>query len=328
MSIRDEITSLRKSLVRQGLMDRFQQLERPAALKSAFYVLVSWTLIIASWIVVSRGSIALFPMALVIIGSRQRALGALLHDASHGNVGGRNDWVRCLLALPSFEDFAHYQRQHMLHHAYAGHAERDPDYLDIASFGGGKDARGLVLYGLALTSPRLWKESVFGGLLTMKNRARAKVALFWMAILGTLSLVFGPLGAFSFFGLWMLARATVYHAIRVFTELCDHVGLEPRSVTSYTRNSPRDLFSVIVHAHNDNYHLLHHLAPRVPMASLHEAHDVLMQVDTYRNGHHCDSYFFGPSSVLANGLGASMPAHKSTRSVIPDGGEPTVRDAC
>ena len=42
------------------------------------------------------------------------------------------------------------------------------------------------------------------------------------------------------------------------------LGLKPGSILSFTRNAPRNLLSVVLHPHNDNFHLTHHLAPRVP----------------------------------------------------------------
>ncbi|HEU4533529.1 MAG TPA: fatty acid desaturase, partial [Polyangiaceae bacterium] len=99
-------------------------------------------------------------------------------------------------------------------------------------------------------------------------------------------------------GLWLLARASTYHLLKVFTELSDHAGLEPGSILSNTRNSPANWLSALLHPHADNYHLAHHLAPRVPTWRLPALHALLLGVEAYRAGHHCDGYFLGRSSVV------------------------------
>lgn len=63
----------------------------------------------------------------------------------------------------------------------------------------------------------------------------------------------------------------------------DHSGLSPETIIGFTRTSPwGTAFQKFLQPHDDNYHLLHHLLPRVPMSRLHEAHLWLIEnVEVY-----------------------------------------------
>ena len=92
------------------------------------------------WIVVSlvvwavyRIGMLITPLAIVVIGNRQRALGNLLHEASHQNLSPKrslNDTIgTALLAAPLFNSLPYYRHQHARHHAWLGDLERDPDLI-------------------------------------------------------------------------------------------------------------------------------------------------------------------------------------------------------
>ncbi len=147
---------------------------------------------------------------------------------------------------------------------------------------------------------------------SLHARERVAAAAWWGLLLGALALGAGPAGALVFAVLWVISRATVFHAITVFREISDHVGLEPGSVLGFTRNSPHQpVLSFFLHPHENNYHLTHHLAPTVPFYRLRQAHEIFMQVPEYAAAHQCDSYFSGHRSVIACWLRSCLRWHRS-----------------
>ena len=81
-----------------------------------------------------------------------------------------------------------------------------------------------------------------------------------------------PLG-WNFLLLFHTARCTLSYAVYILREIIDHAGLPATSVLAFTRTSPCcTLLQRFLQPHDDNYHLLHHLLPRVPMNRLHACH--------------------------------------------------------
>lgn len=102
-----------------------------------FWVAVEWVIIgaalwAASW------SAWLLPVALLVIGSRQHALGVLGHEAVHRAIGGiplhRSDRLGNVLCMwPILSDVAAYRDWHMPHHRHLG-TELDPERSQIALY--------------------------------------------------------------------------------------------------------------------------------------------------------------------------------------------------
>lgn len=102
--------------------------------------------------------------------------------------------------------------------------------------------------------------------------------------------------------LWLAARATAFHVITTFREMCDHHGLSPGGVFCFTRDiKAAGLWSVLFHPRNNAYHLTHHLLPAVPYYRLPEAQRVFSTLPEYQErGRVCDAYFAGPAQAVAS----------------------------
>jgi fatty acid desaturase len=302
----DDIRTFRAFLTTEERRGTFEALHQPSPRHAARDLVETWTLIFAAWALCFYVSPLWTPLALIVIGSRQRALGNRLHDASHGNMlrGKKaNQWVASLLcALPIFEDYELYRLEHLQHHAYLGTPGRDPDFLELPAQGEESPRSAWRVYFSFALNPRMWRDSVLTTLPRVGAVQRLRVLAWWTVMLGVLALLAGPRGALVFAALWLASKATVYHLIKVFAEISDHVGLVPGTILGYTRNLPNNWLSFFLHPHHDNYHLTHHLFPRIPLAHLPRMHGLLMEVGLYAQAHQCERYFLGESSVVHSWL--------------------------
>ena len=243
------------------------------------------------------------PAVIAWIGNRQRALGNLLHDAAHRNLATSPEFndalARLFIAPPLFNSLAVYRESHARHHAWLGDPQADPDYIDVRPASG----RGWWRPYLAvLITPRTWASSILGHLHSRKATLsqKAGILLWWMFVMGAVMRLAGLHMAAAFVGLWIAARATVFHLITTFREFCDHFGLRPGGVFNYTRDvSSHSVWRWVIHPRNNGYHLTHHFMPAVPYHRLPEAQRRLLELPNFaRAARICHSYFSGPDAVV------------------------------
>ncbi|MBC8746045.1 fatty acid desaturase [Paraburkholderia sp. WC7.3g] len=271
---------------------------RASAWRSLLDIALDWAIIcfavwsdyrIGAWITV---------VAIFVIGNRQRALGNLLHEASHKNLSARrnvNDWMaRIFLAPALFNDLTLYRLQHARHHAWLGDPTHDPDYLSSVTHEGN---HWFDAYGRVLNNPAILAGSLFGHFAgrRLAHRQRLEIVLWWVSCETLLDVIFGMRFALLFFALWMIARGTVFHAITTFREMTDHYGLQPGGIFQYTREVPDHGFaSILLHPHHNGYHLTHHLLPHIPYRHLPQAHAHLKHISAFNcRAIICDTYLSG-----------------------------------
>ena len=283
------------------------RLKKSSAIKSLLAFGIDWLLISTSVVVVAKFSLAFLPLSLLIIGSRQRALSNLIHDASHRNLFPQNrlnDWItNFFAAFPMLESVRFYRNSHMLHHRHLGSGTLDPDSASHLRYGyhdlNLHKKNAFQLYLKLILNRKSLKDSFFGNIFSLSLEEKLFVLLEWLMALALISILFEINLAITYFLLWNLSRATTYHAIRIFSEFLDHTGLRPDSILEFTRTLPHSgMWSFLFHPHEDTYHLAHHLIPKVPHYHLKKAHDILLNQPIYQNAHHCDGYFTGNHSAL------------------------------
>ncbi|CAH2902179.1 MAG: Fatty acid desaturase [uncultured Paraburkholderia sp.] len=275
----------------------------PNVLRVFADIVFDWLSIAGAMLILHRFGWFCAPAAVAWIGNRQRALGNLLHDAAHRNlVTSRqlNDALARLFIAPAlFNSLSVYREAHARHHAWLGDAHADPDYIDVQPARGNNWWRP---YFAVLLTTRTWTASVFGHLPSRQTTISKKVAIlvWWIVVLGALTSLAGLHLAILFFALWIMARGTVFHAITVFREFCDHFGRQPGGIFSYTRDvSSTSVWHWVIHPRNNGYHLTHHLMPSVPYHRLPQAQKRLLELPCFdRTVRVCHAYFYGPDAVV------------------------------
>ena len=251
------------------------------------------------------------PLAACIIANRQRALGNILHDAGHRNLSRTalvNDTLaRAFIAPLVFASLPRYRETHYRHHLMLGDAERDPDFLPMSHE---RTSHWLVSFVRNAFSWKAWFGSLAGHLgdRDVPMLGRLYIVAWWLVLLTALTQFVGVAFTTTFAMLWMVSRATVFHLITTFREMCDHVGLQPGGIFSYTRDmTTRSFWRRVIHPRNNGYHLTHHLCPAVPYYRLPAAHALFERMPAYQSkGRSCDAYFTGAAAVTTNWLvGAS-----------------------
>ncbi len=252
-------------------------------------------LIIVSAIFLANRYNALYPLALLFIGSRQRALASLLHEAAHMTLAqskALNKWVgEYLLAYPIFQDYEAYRRSHVqMHHHHLGDKLKDPDHRFYIESGlyEAQDRLDFLFRHLfrSVTLVNTYKYFLY----LVKNRAGDILAnplqgLKLLAVHGAMLLLFNYfVGPWAYVLFWLVPYFTVFQVIGWLSEISEHFGMFGvyQDEVQLTRNRfPTPVERLFIGMHGDNYHLTHHLFAGVPFWNLKQAHQILMEDESY-----------------------------------------------
>lgn len=271
-------------------------------IRPLFDVLIDWAIILCSVHAVVALSSWFAPLAVLVIANRQRALGNILHDAGHRNLWRdkcRNDLMARVLVAPLlFASLSGYREAHFRHHLALGNVASDPDFLPIPDR---PPRHWAASFARHLMSWPAWLGSFAGHLAAREVGCASKLFIigWWGVALTLLVAAAGVEFTAAFAVLWLLARATIFHMITTFREMCDHFGLCPGGVFSFTRDMPcHGFWRQLIHPRNNGYHLTHHLLPAVPYYRLPEAQRLFGQMPAYQaKARVCHAYFAGDDAV-------------------------------
>jgi len=297
-----ETAEMWRYATKAGIAAELKTLHHPRPARFLAAAILDWGLIILSTGAVLQWGWIASPLAIFVIGNRQRALGNLLHDASHWSMDVHRKRAagiaNVLFCWPLSVSMPVYRREHNQHHRFLGNPAYDPDFIQDE----GDLRRGpLAVWWGQVRSWPLFREAVFGNFGRMKRSAQLGVAAWWIVVLGLVARFGGVYAALVFGALWLVSKATVFHGITAFREISDHVGLTPGSLVGFSRNHPfQGWLGPVFHPHNNGYHLLHHLTPGIPFHAIPRAHELLESWPPYAAGEQCRSYFSGRNSAVAS----------------------------
>jgi fatty acid desaturase len=237
-------------------------------------------------------------IAIVLIGSRQRALMNLVHQASHGQLFANrrmNVWIaRLVVAGPLGMALQAYRRSHLQHHRYLWENERDPKF---------KRYRKLGLVDPDERRDRYFVKHVLRPLLLIHVPFNVKTAVALRQAdrgdtLTRLGLAAAAIVVCSVWGLWeqfllywVVPYITVFQILRYWAEAAEHSGLRSEDPWRATRSwTATPVVRWLLAPHSDSYHLAHHIVAGVPHYRLRRLHRELLAVPEYASAHHCDGF--------------------------------------
>lgn len=281
-----------------------------------WHVLFAWTRDVL-WMALATavcvyGSYWFYPLAVLVVGARQRGLSTLLHDCAHG-VGVADRRLQMLAgtvltAYPIFQQHYAYKVSHVYtHHPKLGSPEADPDLRFFIEQGayreGGRRSYVLRVVLLPLLGRQTW--AYFRYLVRNRYRVlrtqtqdrgaagrspvprgkqvldRAAFWAFWTAVLAAAWYGEWLTGLLLF---WVVPYVTAFQILGWYIELSEHTPLvRDSNIDLYmTRNrKSRGLEKFLTGIHNDHYHLEHHLDPRTPFWNLPKARLVRLRDPEY-----------------------------------------------
>ena len=283
---------------------------------SCFVSLFYDYLIIAIAIILSlKISYFFYPITILLIGSRMRALATLFHDSIHFRLC-KNKYLNKILgqyfaAMIILQDFETYYKSHsILHHQKLGSLE-DPDliYYKQQKLYANKS----TIYGFFnfIILPLLGSKTVSFVKYLLKNRLlkiNEKDASIFLAFWFCTFLFLSLKGWFIYLVLfWLIPFLYVFPMIGWFIEIAEHyplVGHEETRELYKTRNRYSSFIEgFLTGIHGEKYHLTHHLNPAIPYYNIKKAHKIMLQ----------DKKYFDADKK--NGMGIFLPS-KNRSSVV------------
>ena len=318
----------RQGIARNGFMDDVRSLSRIDNPRAALIILRQWLVIALTFLVIARWPHwTLFPLAMVVIASRQHALGVIMHDATHYRLFSRN-WANdffsdILCAFPVGLSTSGYRYQHLLHHRHVN-TEGDPYWRnfqeDPAMWAWPKTpsaALKILLGDLFLINLRPNMKGVSpwtpwpylfgrGG---KPGFSRAEHLRFFAFLAAAAALIHFTGLWLEFLLLWVLPGATILTVFGRIRAVAEHLGLPEEDEFSDTRHVDGSLLErLTICPLNINIHIAHHMFPSVPLYRLKELQTILMGEEVYRrNARNYPSYFGWERGAVRELLRSSRP---------------------
>lgn len=259
------------------------------------WLIIALTVAATLW---SGMNMIIYVLAVLVIGSRQRALRSLVHEASHYKLlrnRRANTWFgRLFAAFPLLEGLSGYLCAHCAHHRYLWDQKRDPKRCQYEALGLIRPRDPVRFRRRHIIRPILLIHApynIISALSWRDEERRETIARF--IFLGLAVLVTVVMGwTATVVALWLVPYCTTYQVFRYWSDIADHAGLESEDTWQSTRSwSASWLVRAMLAPHNANWHLSHHLFPAVPQYRTGEMDRLLRKVPEYRGGHHCEGFF-------------------------------------
>lgn len=224
-------------------------------------------------------------LAVILLGGRQLNLAIIMHDAGHqllfNNAKLNTTIGNWCAAHFLFLSTQFYAKQHNHHHGFAG-TEKDPDLPNFKAYPVSKASfsRKIARDVFGITAVKFILALIFNssGLMDSDPNHHKTVLKSILVNLLFAGLMWS-LGLLWMYGLWMLAFFTSYMVVLRVRQAAEH-GAVPnyldRDPRANTRTTLASWWEQLLFAPaNVNYHVEHHLIPKVPCYRLPELHKIL-----------------------------------------------------
>lgn len=311
---------------RQRVIDDVRRLSTVNNWHSIWVIASTWAIILgAATLAVWSGRWWVYVLAAIVIGSRQQALGVLVHDATHYLLFTNrrlNDLVSdVFLAFPVGMSTTLYRRTHWEHHRYTN-TEHDPDWVlqqADEDFRFPKSIReavallarsvsGLNLHRMAKVVKQ-WSPGAHLFDPLSKDFPLANRILFVVVGIAIYSVLIVTGWWLPAIFLYALPALTVFHALNRLRVTAEHIvtpGTHELNASRTVVATPLERW--LIAPCGVHYHLEHHLFPSVPCHRLAELHQVLMRDPEFRQWAHITPSYFGWRRGLVAELLGRRPA--------------------
>ncbi|WP_414573691.1 fatty acid desaturase [Nostoc sp. CCY 9925] len=274
-------------------------------------LLEDYFFIFTSIIVTHNITFYFYPLAVFIIGARQRALATLLHEAAHG-ILAKNRHLNFVIGTffsgyLIFQNFTSYKNSHLLlHHGHFGNPMLDPDYLSHINQGLYDKIppktffiKNIIMPFFLIKTPSYLKFLMQYRILDRNRITLEGYLMFVYLLIIVIVLCSINLNFWKIIGLfWLIPYLTSFQIIGWFIELSEHYPLMQCSdIDLYmTRNRKNNVLEFFLSCiHNEQYHLDHHLNTKTPFWNLPKAHKIRLQDDNYVKVNESTGGIFIPS---------------------------------
>jgi len=275
---------------------RIKKLYKYSDFRPILGLLYDYMMISISALISLEISFLFYPISIILIASRQRALASLFHDAAHGTLFASkflNIWAgRMFCGWLIFQSFDAYKTSHVkLHHKQIGDVKKDPDYIHMKNSGVYTESNKIRFLFRYFILPAVGSMSKSYINLLINDRfikGFHKQNNNKIDLMGILTFHFFASAIFIYTEIiyiivlfWWIPLLIVHPAIGWWIELSEHFPMMEKTNNErifYSRNRyPSKLEKFILSIHNDNYHLTHHLFPGIPYWNLGKATSILRE---------------------------------------------------
>lgn len=230
--------------------------------------------------------LVLYPITILVIGSKMRGLTALIHEYSHDTLAESkqvNDFIGYVSGILTFTSIQNYKLKHLSeHHPYLGDSEKDPDAMLKINLGIHQKMTKLEIWQKIIFYPftvkYLYENTIaifrgrFGAIYKGRNVELRKDYYLITSFLIAIFLICYVNGWTNFFLLyWFVPCFTTFQQFLWFTMLAEHYPLSTINSLDLEMSRNRQgnwLEQIILDNHGVSFHSIHHDNPKIPWWNL------------------------------------------------------------
>ena len=300
-------------LAREGMSDSVKALSVISNVRFLWAVARQWLVIVmATGFAIWFGHWAIYALMMLVIATRQHALGILMHDATHFRCltnHKANDVISDLFcALPSGILTSRYRHEHQMHHRFLN-TDKDPYWVDFKademwSFPKKKKSTLMIFLGdlIGINGKKMMKVAHrwspwinhFSQQKIPPPLTKIERVTIYFFVATVACFLFLTNSWWLFLILWVIPLSTLTVAMLRLRTIGEHLGLPNKHELDASRHTDGTLLERLsISPLNINYHIDHHLFPSVPYYNLPKLHQILLKNNHYVKNAHINKTYLG-----------------------------------